>query len=161
MRGTAARPTSLSNDGLMSEPLDSPEREPTRTIGERLREARRTAGLTQKEAAERIGVNRRTIWEWENNVRRPTTALPELAELYGVSALFLSYGPDPTSAEVAALRGDLIAIVDEIARAVVDVKKNVVTLAEATEAAFRELRDLIELRQRELGDSGEKPNGGR
>lgn len=36
-------------------------------MGDRVKELREKAGLTQEELAERMGVQRNTVWRWENN----------------------------------------------------------------------------------------------
>ena len=36
-------------------------------MGEKVKELRETAGLTQEELAYRMGVQRNTVWRWENN----------------------------------------------------------------------------------------------
>lgn len=43
-----------------------------RTIGSQLRDARRTAGLTQIQLGERVGRDHKTISRWENAHRVPT-----------------------------------------------------------------------------------------
>ena len=45
------------------------------TLGNRLKEARTAAGLTQAELAERVGVSRKTINTVENGVFVPSTLL--------------------------------------------------------------------------------------
>lgn len=41
------------------------------TIGERIKEARKRAGMTQKELAEKLGIPYQGIGQWENNLRKP------------------------------------------------------------------------------------------
>jgi len=116
-----------------------------RAVARRLRDARRAVGLTQKEVGERIGVARRSVYQWESGERLPTTALPDLAECYGVSTSFLLYGPG-ASEDVAELRADLLIVKDEIQMLVAEVKAGqqmIVELAEATERAFAELRRIV------------------
>lgn len=36
-------------------------------LSERVKELRENAGLTQEELADRMGVQRNTVWRWENN----------------------------------------------------------------------------------------------
>ena len=43
------------------------------TIAQNYREARKRAGLTQRELARRIGVKPRQVSRWENAKARPTT----------------------------------------------------------------------------------------
>lgn len=56
------------------------------TIGEKLKAARGAAGLTQEQAAEKVGVSRQTVSSWENDRSYPDIAgVLALAELYGLS----------------------------------------------------------------------------
>lgn len=56
------------------------------TIGEKLRAARDSAGLTQEQTAERVGVSRQTISSWENDRSYPDIAgVLTLAKLYGLT----------------------------------------------------------------------------
>ena len=49
------------------------------------KEAREKAGLTQEEAAEKIGVSRASIWLWETGRCSPLIAsLSKMSEAYGV-----------------------------------------------------------------------------
>lgn len=55
-------------------------------LGEKLRRARADAGLTQEAVAEKIGVSRQTVSNWENERSYPGIAdAVRLSELYGVS----------------------------------------------------------------------------
>ena len=55
-------------------------------IGEKLREARVSAGQTQEKVAETIGVSRQTISNWENNRSYPDIiSVLSLSDLYHVS----------------------------------------------------------------------------
>ncbi|MBI4321869.1 MAG: helix-turn-helix transcriptional regulator [Chloroflexi bacterium] len=56
------------------------------TTGQRLKEARDQAGLTQEGVADRLGVTWQTVWYWEAGRSRPSTdRLVALARLYGVT----------------------------------------------------------------------------
>src|SRR5438552_2230577 len=62
-------------------------------LGNRLREAREMAGLTQTAAAEALGMRRPSVSEIESGRRRVTTdELYKIADLYGVSADWLATG---------------------------------------------------------------------
>ena len=51
-----------------------------------LKAARVNAGLTQKEAAKRLGISNKTLWSWENGLSAPkATQTDAICELYGVS----------------------------------------------------------------------------
>ncbi len=55
-------------------------------ICERLKEARKTAGMTQEEVAEKVLVSRVTISSWENGKTLPDIAsLISLSDLYNIS----------------------------------------------------------------------------
>lgn len=56
----------------------------------RLKEARKSAGLTQKEVAVVVGVNQNTYSYWENGKTKiDSESLAKLSELFGVTTNFL------------------------------------------------------------------------
>lgn len=56
----------------------------------RLKEARKSAGLTQKEVATVVGVNQNTYSYWENGKTKiDSESLAKLSELFGVTTDFL------------------------------------------------------------------------
>ena len=57
------------------------------TLGRRIQEARKAAGLSQESLGERLGVSRQAVSKWESGASDPSTVnLLALARLYGVSA---------------------------------------------------------------------------
>lgn len=44
-------------------------------LGENIKTARKTAGITQKQLAEKMGVYQKDVSRWENNEHAPTTEL--------------------------------------------------------------------------------------
>lgn len=55
------------------------------TIGERIREIRKSRGLTQKELGERLGLSYQSIAQWENNLRKPKSeTILKIATALGV-----------------------------------------------------------------------------
>lgn len=55
-------------------------------IGKKLAESRRAAGLTQREAADRIHVSRQCLGNWETGHREPRIGdIVMLCRLYGIS----------------------------------------------------------------------------
>ena len=55
-------------------------------IGSRLKNARMNAGLTQENIAEKIGVSRQTISNWENNKSYPDIiSVIHLSDFYSIS----------------------------------------------------------------------------
>ena len=66
------------------------------TLGERIAQLRREAGLSQEGLAERMGVSRQAVSKWENGSSEPSTAnLLALAKLYGVDLGALLEGVEP------------------------------------------------------------------
>ena len=69
--------------------MTPPKREPDQTtyagrFAARLRELRQAAGLTQKEAAERLGLSQHVISRWETGEHSPALRqLPAIAKIYG------------------------------------------------------------------------------
>ena len=59
----------------------------TAKTGAYLASLRKNAGMTQQDAADRLGVSNKTVSKWESGGGFPDiTVLPALAELYGVTA---------------------------------------------------------------------------
>lgn len=92
-------------------------------VAGRLRTARRSAGLTQKQLAEALGVESITVSRWERGVTTPTLPrLRRIAEITETTVSDLVRAPDAVSAhavELAALRaelGETRALVDRVAR---------------------------------------------
>ena len=55
-------------------------------FGERLKELRKAAGITQSELAEKLNIHLQTVSKWERNLSEPDISqLGELAEALGVS----------------------------------------------------------------------------
>lgn len=60
-----------------------------------LEAARRNVGLTQKEAAEKIGVSNKTLGNWEHgNTFPPVDIIPKICDLYGVSYDHINFLPN-------------------------------------------------------------------
>ena len=59
-----------------------------------IRAARVNMGLSQKEAADRIGISTKTLSNWENGVTfPPADKIPVICDLYGVSYDQLNFLP--------------------------------------------------------------------
>lgn len=93
-------------------------------MGGRLRTARRSAGLTQKQLAEAIGVESITVSRWERGVTSPSLPrLRRIAEMTETTVSDLVRAPDAATAhavELAALREELAEtreLVDRVALA--------------------------------------------
>jgi len=92
-------------------------------VGGRLRTARRSAGLTQKQLAEALGVESITVSRWERGVTTPSLPrLRRVAEMTETTVSDLVRAPDAATAhavELAALREELAEtreLVDRVAR---------------------------------------------
>lgn len=75
-----------------------------------LKEARERAGLSQVQAAKRVGISERTLREWEHGRIDPTgDGFKKLCDCYKVSVGDVSYskpGPEPIERKEAHLYGD-------------------------------------------------------
>ena len=92
-------------------------------VGARLRTARRSVGLTQKQLAEALSVESITVSRWERGVTTPSLPrLRRIAEMTETTVSDLVRAPDAATAqavELAALREELAetrALVDRVAR---------------------------------------------
>lgn len=71
------------------------------TTGERIYTARKGAGMTQEELADRLGVSRQAVSKWESDTAFPETdKLIELCKLFSLSADELLLGEKTHSAEI-------------------------------------------------------------
>ena len=67
------------------------------SFGKRLRELRRSKGISQMELSECIGVSRQTLSKWENDVVLPDAAnIICLAEFFDVTTDYLLRGVHPS-----------------------------------------------------------------
>lgn len=64
------------------------------TTGERIKAARKAAGLTQAELAKKLGIPYQSIGQWENNIRNPKyETIQKISKALDVDSLWLM-GPD-------------------------------------------------------------------
>lgn len=68
------------------------------SIGKRLREARKEAGLSQVELGKKVGLSQGTISELENGESASTGSTASLAAVLGVNSLWLESGKGPKRA---------------------------------------------------------------
>ena len=62
------------------------------TIGERIKAARKKAGMTQKEVSEKLGISYQAYAQWELGTRNPKMInIEKIAKAIGCSPLYL-YG---------------------------------------------------------------------
>jgi transcriptional regulator with XRE-family HTH domain len=112
-------------------------------VGERLRIARRSAGLTQKQLAAALGVESITVSRWEREVTTPSLPrLRRIAEITQTTVGDLVRAPDAATAhavELAALREELAEtkeLVDRVARALEQLSRS--RLPASSQPASRE-----------------------
>jgi transcriptional regulator with XRE-family HTH domain len=113
------------------------------TFGDRLAGAREMASMTQPELAKRLGVKKKTLDDWENDVRGPRAMrLSMLAGLLNVSLLWLltgeGDGPGDPGEATSYVRGSH-QLLDEIRAISAQMKLNADRLARVEE----ELHDLL------------------
>ena len=55
-------------------------------IGDKIRQMRKSAGLTQEQLATKLGVSAQSVSKWENEISMPDISLlPDIAEAFGIS----------------------------------------------------------------------------
>ena len=61
------------------------------TIGERIKKLRKENGMTQKELAEKININKQNLYKYENDIitNIPSDKIEAIAKVYGVSPSYL------------------------------------------------------------------------
>lgn len=91
---------SLLTDHVNREAGDTPSLEsPEAWIGQRVHRLRRAKGLTRTELAERLGVSRQRVGNWERGLNTPALGvLPGLARELGVTVDELITGEPPPQA---------------------------------------------------------------
>lgn len=84
------------------------------TIGQRIKEARKNAGLTQKELGARLGVAYQTLAQWENDLRNPKQkTIQRIADALGVSFSYLQ-GWDEAMSELYSAGMSIVDLADEL-----------------------------------------------
>ena len=74
-------------------------------IGDRVKELREKAGLTQEELADRMGVQRNTVWRWENKkATLRTENIQRLSSVLNVDATELVSSPEVKSISQESLK---------------------------------------------------------
>ncbi len=126
------------------------------TIGERIKAARKKAGLTQAELANKLGIAYQGVAQWENNLRNPKyETLQRLAAALSISVDDLlaltpedqsvmqyveDYVVEKTGQNREDVRNDLLA--DKLAAAPFDAYMEAMDAADAATAeAFRSVSD--------------------
>lgn len=70
-------------------------------IGERIKEAREKAGLSQSDLARKMGVKSSSVQEWEKNETSPRRhRIEKLAETLNVTPFWLEFGTEPSGSKL-------------------------------------------------------------
>lgn len=93
------------------------------TLGERIKEVRKTVGLTQLEFGERIGIKGNTVTNYEADRREPQeVTLKAICDKFGINYEWLKYGKGEMISEVdddvLTLINKILSAEDETARQV-------------------------------------------
>ena len=89
------------------------------SIGRRIAQARREAGLTQDELSDLVGVSMRTIQNWEGGDTSAYRHMRQIAEVTGRSLKWLLHGEDDESSDddrLTLLQGEVSEIREMLAR---------------------------------------------
>ena len=78
------------------------------TMGERIRELRKTAGMTQEELGNKLGVSAQAVSNWERGSVPDTELIPKIADCFGV-AIDALFGREYDNYDVYALMSKYIA----------------------------------------------------
>lgn len=77
------------------------------TTGQRIKLARKSAGLTQKELGQKLGITYQTVAQWENNLRNPKhETLMRIAEALDITIDYLWGFTDSSDTRIAT-QGDI------------------------------------------------------
>jgi DNA-binding XRE family transcriptional regulator len=105
-------------------------------LGTRIRRARERARLTQAQLAEQVGVDRKTIDNWENNRSRPRSRLAALEEVLGGHG-FAGDGQDPQPAPAGSNADGVVRMVREILDSAFSPALQVQMIREVIEQEYR------------------------
>lgn len=110
-------------------------------LPERLRNARKEAGLTQAQLAARCGLTTSAIGNIEAGVRKAPASMPKIAEALGVTLKWLSGEDDSRRDELSAHAKELAEMFDRIDQ------RDKVARALAYNAAMTAILDVIRQQQ--------------
>ena len=125
-------------------------------IGDRIKQLRLDAKMTQPELAKKLNVTRSAVATYENNTRQPSFhVLVRLAQIFRVSTDYLLLGNDNDSLDGSGLSGDqkmiLLSLIrklrdtNEIIRSDVRLKKELATRNRELEKSVKQItQDNVE-----------------
>lgn len=84
-------------------------------IGDRIKQLRTNAKMTQPELAEKLDITRSTVAAYENNTRQPSfQILIRLAHIFHVSTDYILLGNDQDTLDVSGLSGEQKTILSSL-----------------------------------------------
>lgn len=117
-------------------------------IGDRIKQLRINAKMTQPELAEQLDITRSTVAAYENNTRQPSfPILIRLAHIFHVSTDYILLGNDQDTLDVSGLSGEQRTIL-------VSLVKNFKETNEIIRFDLRQKRKAIkQFKEKEMDDS--------
>lgn len=113
-------------------------------IGDRIKQLRTDAKMTQPELADKIGLTRSTVAAYENNTRQPSfQILVRLAHTFHVSTDYLLLGDDANDTlDVSGLSGEQKAILVSLIKHFQDTNEFIRKDTRKKDSLLRENREL-------------------
>ena len=130
------------------------------SFGDRVRDRRVSAGLTQGAVARGIGVDQSTVSDWERNKSVPlATQLPALAECLGTSILYLlEQTDDPIVAPTRTTKAN--ATQEDVSRVEAKIDTMAGAMADLASAVQRTVEVVQSLEEHYLASEGADDAGG-
>lgn len=129
-------------------------------FGERLKWLRERSGLTQKFAAEKIGVKNNTLSSYESSKRQPDyITLKKLADLYEVTIDYIITGEENSS--IVSVAGQEISLTPEEVKIFEELKKHPILFHDLATDPEKKVKELIKLQKMKklFLDEGEENQG--
>ena len=87
------------------------------TIGQRIKQARKAAGITQEQLADRLGISFQSVSQWERDKRSPKKeTIDKIANAIGCNALDLLFDGDmgAFAKEISNISGELTTALEAL-----------------------------------------------
>ena len=110
------------------------------SLGEILKQLRKERGLTQEQLAKEFGLSRQTIFQYENNIRKPDfEALSKLEKFFKIRASFLLGNSDHQTLTEERFYNDALRIDESLQDKPEEIKKSAMLIYNS----FKEFIDKI------------------
>lgn len=129
-------------------------------FGERLKWLRERSGLTQKFAAEKIGVKNNTLSSYESSKRQPDyITLKKLADLYEVTIDYIITGEENSS--TVSVAGQEISLTPDEIKIFEELKRHPILFHDLATDPEKKVKELIKLQKMKklFLDEGEEISG--